>query len=340
MPTEAPTLFLHIGRNKAGSTTLQTFFAAHAQWLAARGVRYSLFGHESESRADLPGYPSHLHLLEALRDSRDSSILVSNEWISALPADFVAPMVRDLAGARVQVLVYIRPYRDWIVSCYGNDVRRGFNGRDFDSYAARFADRISVWPTLRLWGEGLGWHRVRVRSLDYFDLQGGHLINDCLAAMGLPHPTGKIASRSNENPPWTAIELLRLAADRPDGDGWDDTQLATAAVLTDLMRRARQSCGVAIPHAVYLPHEQAKWLAALYNHDLEQIAAHTGARLRPDEVYHPSRSFLPTAAHIPVELLRDIARRAALPAYAEASGLAAFINTAAFQELVRPGRTG
>ncbi len=334
MPSDEPTLFLHIGRNKAGSTTLQDFFVAHAQWLAAHGVRYSLFGHESEARPDLPGYPSHLHLLEALRNARGFSILVSNEWISALPADLVEPMVRDLAGARVLVLVYIRPYRDWIVSCYGNDVRRGFNGRDFDSYLERLAARISVWRTLRLWGEGLGWHRVRVRSLDPRDLQGG-LTQDCLAAMGLPHPTGKSPRASNENPPWTAIELLRLAAVGPDGDGWNEDQLALAAVLTDLVHRATQSCGVEIPRATYLTRPQAEWLAALYNHDLEQIAAHTGVQLQPDNLdYARPRPFLPTAAHIPIEILRDIARRAAHPAYAGTQGVAAFMDARAFQELV------
>jgi len=311
MASTRAAIYLHIGRNKAGSTTLQDFFAAQAGWLAAHGITYALFGHFCGTYPGLPGYASHLDLIAALRAEPATSMLISNEWIAAMPADFIAPMIRDLAGLDVRVLLYVRPYRAWVQSCYGNALRDGTNGSDFDIYLERLAPQVSVWPALRQWGEGLGWDRVRVRSIDPLDLQNGDLVADCLAAMGVPAPAHHAVPPSNANPNWMVLELLRLASGGVDRTEWESAWLERADIIMTLAAESLAACGVALPPARYLTPAQASWLTDLYNRDIGAIAAHTGAALRPDGGAHATaRPFLPSASHIPAALLHDLAARA------------------------------
>jgi hypothetical protein len=311
MLTAPQTLYLHIGRNKAGSTTLQDFFAAHADWLAAHGVNYALFGHFCGTYPGLPGYASHRDMIAALRLQQAPSMLISNEWIAAMPAAFIAPMIQDLAGLDVRVLLYVRPYRTWVQSCYGNALRDGTNGSDFDTYLERLAPSVSVWPALRQWGEGIGWDRVRVRSIDPLDLQNGGLVADCLAAIGVPAPAQPVVPHSNANPNWIVLELLRLASGGVDRTAWEDAWLHRADIVMALAAESIAACGLAIPPAHYLTPAQSGWLRDLYNRDIDAIAAHTGARLQPDAAAEAGpRPFLPSAAHIPAALLRDLAGRA------------------------------
>lgn len=338
-----PTLFLHIGRNKAGSTTLQDFFAAQSPWLAAHGIDYLPYGDTQHSG---PGLRHAASMTDAIAQFArgDRSILVSDEMISAFPADISKAAAAALRGVNVQVLLYIRPYRDWVRSSYGFDVRIGYNARDFDAYLQHIGPAVSIWPNLQIWADAVGWNRLRVRSTNPADLHGGSLITDCLSAMGLVAPAAPPPDPSNAMPNWIAVELLRLVAASHAGEGWSFAGRAIAEALHELIEAALTEAGGEAAPAHYLTPAQGGELAALYNHDLEQLARHTGMRLRADGAENlPERPFLPSARDIPQPILRGVAERASCSDYARLHPeAAAFVASPAFTSLMqlRPAAKG
>jgi hypothetical protein len=312
-----PAIYLHIGRNKVGSKTLQDYFARHADWLAAQGVRYALFGHLCGSMPGLPGFTTPGDLADAFRANPGTAILISHEMISALPPDIGRPIAAALRDVAPHVICYIRPYRDWVRSSYGFDTRIGLNRRDFDTYLAALAPRISCLPALELWGEALGWDRLRVRSTDPRDLVGGGLVQDCLAALGLTPPEPVAPARQNAMPDWRVIELLRSIGGDAAGEGWDFAGRAVAEALHELMDEAIAAGAASPAPATYLTRQQSARLAEQYNNDIAWLHSRTGIALHPDDASGaPERAFLPSAAHISPALLRRVAACASEPAYA------------------------
>src|SRR5271168_4995399 len=137
------TLYLHIGRNKAGSTTLQNYWIAQASELRRAGVQYALFGQPSPPGSGLPTFPTHALLADFVRAEPGRAVLVSHEVICCFTPGVTRALASDLASLNLQLIFYVRPYRDWVLSSYNFDVRTGFNGRDFDRYLEDLRPLIS-----------------------------------------------------------------------------------------------------------------------------------------------------------------------------------------------------
>lgn len=326
-------LHLHIGRNKAGSTTLQAYFLRHAAAMREAGVQYALFNQPSPPGSALPNFATHRDLADFVRAQAGGSVLVSHEGLCCFAPDMMQVMAADLSKLDLQVIFYIRPYTEWIISSYCYDVRTGTNGRDFDSYLEWMWPKISCWPMLEIWGRETGWDRLHVRSLNPLDLQGGDLLSDCLAAIGLPR--ARTESRSNASPSWIVVELLRLVAGHATSDGWDRTRLAIAEALHELAERAIDDCRVPPASSRYLTRRQAQALAAQYNRDLANLAGVTNVTLCEDNQDRaPERDHLPSAARIPGSILQNIALRALDPEYARLHPeIADFVSSPPFSAL-------
>jgi hypothetical protein len=334
-PNTEPTLFLHIGRNKAGSTTLQNYIVRHLAELEGAGVRYAMFGQPSPAGTSVPTFPTHRHIAAFVRAQRSGAVLVSHEGLCCFSMELTQIMAADLANLDVQVLFYIRPYREWAISSYSFDVRRGHNALDFDSYLKRIWSSISFWPMLEIWGQTLGWHRVRVRSLATADLAGGDLVCDFRSAIGLPPTPPCGISRANSSPGWIAIELLRMIAQSGPATGWSPATLPIAQILHHLAGESMAALGVPQAQGNYLSGAQSDELAALYNNDLVRLAACTGIHLQADaSVQARTRQFLPSVDRIPKNILRMIRERALAPAFAVVHPqAAAFVSSDAFIRL-------
>jgi hypothetical protein len=331
-----PRLYLHIGRNKAGSTSLQHYLARHADWLRGHNVRYGLFGHLARPGTALEGFASHHDMIAGLRASATTSLLVSNEMIFAFPDPLAAEMAADLASVNTKIILYIRPYREWVRSGYAHEIRTGVYAGDFDAYLDHIAPRISCWPGVELWSRALGWDRLHLRSTDMRDLVGGSLIQDSLAVMGLTPPSmGN--ERSNAAPPWMVIELLRFVGHGAASPaGWDFTNLAIAKALHEAAERAIADEGMSGLETPYLTGAQDQRLRDLYNADLDRVHAGGGPRLAPDDApTGQERPFLPQATRIPGCILRHIVAAASAPDYARVHPeLAAFLVSNRFRQLV------
>jgi hypothetical protein len=332
----APHLYLHIGRNKAGSTSLQNTLASNAGWLKGHNVQYALFGHLADAGMALAGFISHHDMVAGLHACATGSLLVSNEMIFEFPGRVAAEMAADLASINATIILYVRPYREWVRSGYAHEVRSGVYAGDFDTYLDDIAARISCGPGVQLWQRAFGWGRLHLRSTDPRDLVGGDLIQDCLAVLGLPLPPAK-APRSNAAPHWIVTELLRFAGGgmaRPSG--WDFTGRAIAEALHECAEIAIAAQGMGGFATPYLTASQDRRLTDLYNADLRRIRAQGGPALAADDAPPgPDRPFLPRAARVPGSILRHIAAAATAPDYARLHPeLAGFVASDRFRQLV------
>ena len=314
--------------------TLRELFARHAAEWRSQGLHYAMFGHDGSAHPELPFFDNHLSLADYFSRGADQSVLISNETLSCFTPEFTRAIASGLAGVNTRVLFYIRPYRDWVLSSYKFDVRTGCNGRDFDRYLTDLEPQISVWPMLEIWGETLGWDHVRVRSLHPADLVGGDLITDCTAALDVPPPPGPHV-RINAGPGWMATELLRLTITADCSLGWDHSGQAVAEALHELHNAAVAATGTAEVPATYTTPAQADLLAGWYNADLDALARRSGTRLQPDPgSLSGPRAFLPSAAHVPKVVLRQIRAMGLAPEFARLHPEAAeFLTSAAYTTL-------
>jgi len=309
----SPKLFLHIGRNKVGSTSLQDYIVQNRSELRAAGVQYaSFFGQPKPDFDDIPAIPTHTALIGYVRSRGDDAVLISYEGLSCVPEAWTRVMAAEFAALNTKLILYVRPYRQWVVSSYMYDTRIGMNGRDFDRYLDHIRPSISFWPMLEIWGGAIGWSNIHVRSIDPRDLAGGDIRTDLMSAIGVA-VTGELpARRANASPSWSAVEVFRLVMRGDAGLGWDQHQVAITEALHEYIDTA--TLGVQQQAPVYLQDHDAQALAALYNADLAALQSCTGTCLQRDgrENVKP-RAFLPTAEYVPKSVLHHVRNLATTP---------------------------
>jgi hypothetical protein len=316
MSDSGPRIYLHIGRNKAGSTSLQDFFLARHEELASAGLRYCLFGHLKDSVPGVLGFATQFELAEHARSGAHGAYLISNEFMFGWPREFTDSVAAGLAGFDVRVIAYLRPYGDWVHSTYVDAVKGGRTRQDFDAYLDNFRSHISAWPYLEGWGQALGWDRLRIRSLHPRDLVGGNLIDDCMSALGFDRTLVSGAARANQSPHWTVVEMLRALVETDNEAGWS----AAALRIVEPLRGLMEDCLTRhpVPATDYLTTTQARGLADLYNCDIARLAERIGTVLQPEVPSERERAMLPRFDCIPAPLLRDWAERATAPAFGAA----------------------
>ncbi len=300
---------LHIGRNKAGSTTIQDYCLAQRDALLREGVRYVLFGHAANSVPGLDGFPYVPQLAEHALLHRGQTILVSNEFMSVWPAEYTQSTAHDLAGLDVRVLLYIRPYTAWVRSSYAFDVRCGRVRQDFDSYVEFLRPRISVWPALCTYGECFGWRNVRVRVLDARLMRGEGLLGDFREALGLR--AEPVASPvANSAPHWAVLETLRALAPIDAEAGWPASLVAPIEALSTKLAACATAHADALPEPAYLTANEAAWLDQLYHEDLARIGAVVAMPASVSPAPAVRQGPCPSWALLPASFLRDAAQAA------------------------------
>lgn len=159
-----PTLYLHAGAGKTGTSYLQVLFARHAERLAECGVVYPrghLFeeakagrvtsGNGVEMANDIrPGLPhaiankdAFIHVLDAgLKDAAGRHVLYSSEFLAFEPGERTAAIARVAArhgyGIRVIYLVLVRDIAAAAASMYSQGIK-------YHGDARTFADFITTW---------------------------------------------------------------------------------------------------------------------------------------------------------------------------------------------------
>ncbi len=297
-------IYLHIGRNKAGSTTLQDFFVKNAATLEQHNIHYGLYGHLKDSVPGILGFDFPTAIADYARANPGKSILISHEFMLPWEAIHAEIMAEELHGLPVKIIVHIRPYPSWICSNYAQDIRIGESDRNFDDYFESFRPKLSVWPDLRRWGELFGWRNVVVRLVDARHTPWHDLTSDFLAIMGLNTALDRPLQPSNQAPHWAITELLRALAPLQIGPG-------ATAMLSNLLQKSLHSNPLIGREIEYLTQAQRREAAKVYADDITAINAVTDSRLEidPHQVL-PERMFLPAFEQLPPAILQDFAARA------------------------------
>ncbi len=312
-PCHGKMIYLHIGRNKAGPTTLQDFFLKYRDRLLGHGIQYALFGHMKDFCPGVPGLGLPHEIADFQRQNPGQALLISNEFMFGWPDDYTRDLATALLAFGVTIIAYIRDYREWLWSAYPEEVKRGANARDFDSYAQWMADRISAWPSLSGWGDHFGWSNICVRSLDSRSLSGGGLIPDCLKALRLPTDLAKTEAtvRRNQAPCWMMTEMQRAMMRPANGEAWNEEEATAAEQLNQLLAECIAESPGGCMSAQYLTPDQDRQLGELYNSDLEKIFTKTGTDLPLITPYElPERPFLPSIDHIPADIRQAYKKKA------------------------------
>jgi hypothetical protein len=330
---EESMIYIHIGRRKTGTTTIQKFLARNADSLAKagviyptiardRGIAHHAFGTSLLKRGSARGQnASQLwgELMQLAEREPGRNIVISTESLETVtPAD----VKKHCTRSDVRILCYMREASSHTQSAYSQSTKFGVSTMDFDTYfekrhavgALRYADVLGEWA------DAFGAENVRVRSMDKAMLVGEDLITDFLSAIGLDRDKLEFdyaePDTKNLSPGWKLVELIRQAYQ----DALKVPALKTRQRELKLLGHAGLKVGMALElgdeKVQYLTPEQAQICRQEYLQDLKDIAnLGIDARLaepKPPEVALPARPFLPSAAQVPVEQAMAF-QRALLP---------------------------
>jgi len=224
-------LILHIGTEKTGTSSIQSFLTARAEWLLEEHrVLYPthprLFhwvGHFpvaasflDPSRVDFVPHSAItdprgiVRRIEREIDENDARlcILSCEHFSSRLKQDQLVELRKMLAGFDVRVLVYLRRQDEMAMAAFSTALRRGrrtwFNPDDIhpDDGYWNF-DKMLGW-----WADAFGEESITARIFDRHQLIGGDVVLDCLAMVGITLNDPPSIPRANKSLSLKEAELV------------------------------------------------------------------------------------------------------------------------------------
>jgi hypothetical protein len=255
--------WLHIGVEKTGTTSIQSFLATNRTALRAEGRLYPA----------TPGPVSHLDLVAfALDDDRIDGTrkahgLTTPSRIAAFRDDFVRALVTEIASggvseiilssellssrirspselARIKILcagiarntkivVYLRNQVDFLVSRYTTVIQAG-SSEEFRARAAPLADYAVL---LDRWGAAFGRENLVIRRFEPADFVDGDLLADFAATIGLESTKLVSVPHFNESLDAESLAFLRAINRRLPRRLSDRLGPMRSAAVTVLQRR-------------------------------------------------------------------------------------------------------
>jgi hypothetical protein len=314
-------IYLHIGRGKTGSGTIQHFLASVEPKLDPG--RYQIIPRRrlgvalgvAEKKTVSSHAPDELRAL--LAASPNTTFFLSHEFLYDVQDPARIELIRGIMGPHdVTVIAYVRDYASLIVSKYNQSTKKGKNVEDFDAFAARRAELLSAVPSLTAWAGVFGWSNMRIRTLDPASLEGGNLVHDYASAVGLVDRLGDVKqeTRKNISPPWEWLELRRAVIEGTRGRGGRGQRpslRAAHAVLKNLQEEAqRQRLALLHDKVQYVTPDQWRQLRDSYNEELATLNSHIKDTQLPLFVGKepPPRPYLPAVESYPPTFAGGLAK--------------------------------
>jgi len=218
--------WIHIGLNKTGTTTIQSFMRQNAGQLEGLGYRYPVTGDRGPS--------AHYHLARELRDvpekgaggeswgqlsnwqiqHPDRHLIVSCEGLFRLQASRITDLAERIAGTEPRIVVYLRRQSALMESWYMQRLKTGRSTDSFDTFARKNRDTLVYSEMLKGWVEAFGKDRVIIRIYDRPSLVNGDVIDDFLDCVGLPlqgtRPDYMPVESLNDSPGPRSLALAQL----------------------------------------------------------------------------------------------------------------------------------
>lgn len=202
------TVFLHIGTNKTGTTTIQNFCAKNEELLRDVGFLYPKTGRSGNAHYDISGILGFKHTPFKDVDNKKISILKKNfnaeinsakcDFIMVSSEFFMLPkeifLVKEFfSDFLVKIVIYLRRHDSWWESSYSQAIKTVETppwGSNFEEYLF-YHDKINPrWGNylllLRQWSEVFGMDNIIVRPYESQQNQP-NIIYDFLKSIGCPN---------------------------------------------------------------------------------------------------------------------------------------------------------
>jgi hypothetical protein len=159
----AQKIILHIGSPKCGSTYLQRVMVQNSEALLRQGIHYPA------PEGSHPGNAAHLAEIsqaeiDAMFAEGAHTVVLSHEDLYSLSKRGIAlAEITKKAGIVVQLLVFLRPFSDFVFGDYSQFMkqffdtflaeRKPYGGRDFETFAKRRIDTMKPAAYLTNWSK-------------------------------------------------------------------------------------------------------------------------------------------------------------------------------------------
>ena len=269
-------IFLHIGANKTGSTSIQNFLNKNLDWLRRNGVLYPQFGIHDNAHYELSeslGFGPKLSskkrfslskLRKIIENSEEEKVVLSSEYFM-LSGNF-EELKQLLKGFRVKVVVYFRRHDLWFESLYNQAVKTALNppwekgAQSYLDYQLnRGKQKFDYLESVREWAEHFGEDSIVVRPFEKSQFYNKDLISDFLKILGVD-PEG-----------------------RPHGEGQNLNASLSVRVL-DFVDSVNRQKGISIPHKAAAVHA----VAEVTKNDKKRFALSPEQRLALIQRFEPS----------------------------------------------------
>ena len=208
-------LYLHIGTEKTGTTSVQKFFRANRELLAENGVLYPQApGRQNHTgltvaaqmptkkgplrkslgvRNEADGQKFRIELMEKLAAefaARPYKLAVmSGEHCSSrlLEDDEVAWLREKLLrfASNIKIVVYVRRQDDYLLSTYSTSVKSGTQNKLSIPNERIVQNRYDHWNMLERWRRVFGRENIICRKFERASLKSGDIVDDVLDIAGI-----------------------------------------------------------------------------------------------------------------------------------------------------------
>jgi len=231
-------LFLHIGTEKTGTTTIQYSLASVRPMLKRFGILYPLsFGNENHEPFYAAASPFRVDeitgqldvVTEArhgkyralrrkefeteLKIERPQAVVISNEHLSArlLSVEDVQAVKDFVAGlfSEIKIAIYVRRQDDFLLSSYSTEIKTGgthhFSALPYEEARGRYDYR----DLIERWAAVFGQENIIVKKFASSEVSSHGLTSDFLLALGMPRIPVKEVGVKNPSLGWRALAALR-----------------------------------------------------------------------------------------------------------------------------------
>lgn len=234
-------LYLHIGTEKTGTTSIQKFFRFNRELLRREGVLYPVTpGNENHTGLTVAAQDlsrrGPLRKLRGIHSTEEAgkfrekfvrdliaefkagayrTVVISGEHLSSrLLDDEEVQWLKDLFAPhfeRIRIVVYIRRQDDFLLSTYSTAVKSGATAKLQMPSEKNIEFRYNHWILLSRWARIFGRENVVCRKYEKSAFKSGDVVEDFLSATGLD--AGAHLTRPenvNESLDAETLEFLRL----------------------------------------------------------------------------------------------------------------------------------
>lgn len=225
-------LYLHIGTNKTGSTTIQYCLKENQTLLKSQGYYYPMEGayfYPPEASPSLlahallgnrPTYMANPNIdreacvSEIIRDIKQSDcekvIISSEHFHSAKTVDDVKEIASVFLGLfkKITVIVYLRRQDTRLESSWSQGVKTGIISKSFEDFLSKHSG-WNYFEMLNLWAEVFGKNNLVVRPFEKEQFFKNDLLQDFLKTIDCTAEISDSRLR-NQSPPVEFLEVLRI----------------------------------------------------------------------------------------------------------------------------------